>query len=84
MAENTCFLSLLMGLRLHNTCCQGKKIVKYAEQYCALMYAIYSINVKVRSYINFNLKFHDYSMFFTTFHVANKLYHTWFEVIYIN
>ena len=42
MAEIACFLSLLMGLRPHNTCNQGNKW-KYTEQYCALIYAIHSM-----------------------------------------
>ena len=43
MVEITCFLSLLMGLRTHNSCNQGNKYMKYAKQYCALIYAINSM-----------------------------------------
>ena len=44
MTEIACFLALLMGLRSSKTCNQGNKyMVMCVEQYCALMYAIYSI-----------------------------------------
>ena len=43
MAKIACFLSLLMGLRLHSTCNQGNKYIECAEQYCALIYAINSM-----------------------------------------
>ena len=37
MAEIACFLSLLMGLNLHNTSNQEINIWKYAQQFCGLM-----------------------------------------------
>ena len=43
MAKIACFLSLLMALRLHNTCNQGNKYMECAEQYCALIYEINSM-----------------------------------------
>ena len=43
MAEIASSLSLLMRLRLHNTCNQGNKYMECAEQYCPLIYAINSI-----------------------------------------
>ena len=45
MAENACFLSLLMDLRSYNTCNQGNKYMEIcnAEHYCASIYAINSI-----------------------------------------
>ena len=42
MAEIACLLALLMALRLHKTCSQGNKYI-CEEQYCALIYAIYSM-----------------------------------------
>ena len=39
MAENACFLSLLMDLRSYNICNQRNKYMEYAEQYGALIYA---------------------------------------------
>ena len=40
MAKMACFLSLLMDLRLHNTCVTKEIYIwKYTEQYCALIYA---------------------------------------------
>ena len=39
MEENVCFLSLLMDLRLYNTVTKEINVWKYAEQYCALIYA---------------------------------------------
>ena len=44
MVEIARFLSLLMGLKSHNTCNQGNKYMECAEQYCALIYAINSTN----------------------------------------
>ena len=41
MAENACFLLLLMDLRSYNT--KEINIWKYAEQYCALRYANHSM-----------------------------------------
>ena len=43
MAEIACFLSLLLGVRSHNTCNQENEYMKYIEQYCALIYAINSM-----------------------------------------
>ena len=43
MAENAYFPSLLMDLRSYNTCNQGNKYKKYAEQCCALRYTNNSI-----------------------------------------
>ena len=41
MAENACFLSLLMDLRYRVTHVTKEiNIWKYAEQYCALIYAL--------------------------------------------
>ena len=58
MAENACFLSLLMDPRSHNTCKKEINIWKYAEQYCALIYTIYSRrNTRVRSYLDYSRLF---------------------------
>ena len=68
MAEIVCFLSLLMGLRSHNTCNQGNK---YMEIYRTIL----CINIwskRLRSYIYITLKFHDYSSIFTAFDIAHK------------
>ena len=44
MAEIACFLALFMGLRSYKTCNQGNKYMEtIVEQYCALIYAIYSM-----------------------------------------
>ena len=46
MTEIACFLALLMGLRLHKTVTKEINIWKCVEQYCALIYAIYSMKEK--------------------------------------
>ena len=57
--------SVIIGLRTHNTCNQGKKYIwKYTEQHCALIYAINSTKeYDGKKLPNFKLKFHDYSSF---------------------
>ena len=43
MAEIACFLALLMGQRSQKNVTKEINIWKCVEQYCALIYAIYSM-----------------------------------------
>ena len=75
MAEAACFLSVLMGLRSHNinrpTCNQGNKYMEI----CRTILCISVCNLfreGVRSSINLNFKFHEYSRFSTAFDMATN------------
>ena len=70
MAEIACFLSLLMGLRSHNTCNQRTKyMVIYRTILCSNIRNLF--HERVRNHLHLNLKFHDYSSFFMPFDVAS-------------
>ena len=60
MIKIACFLALLMELRSHNTYNQENK---YMEIYRTIL----CINIcnQFHDYIKLNLKFHDYSSFYT-------------------
>ena len=76
MAENTCFLSLSIGLRLHNTGNQGNIYMEICKTILCINNIRNLLNEGIRgltgssSYLNLKFHFTIIPFFFTAFNVA--------------